>query len=150
MSRSISSFFFPSRRRHTRFDCDWSSDVCSPDLGTARPPARPADGRLGVKVARPAATTDPDVSASPSPPPLPALPPAPGRPRPAPRALVGVTCSLLTAAIRRAEERWVSDHADDDDPDGIPRVLAAIGLAAGRRGPADPPPPPPPPPPPRP
>src|SRR2546430_3701272 len=23
--------FFSSRRRHTRFDCDWSSDVCSSD-----------------------------------------------------------------------------------------------------------------------
>src|SRR5205085_5944144 len=30
-------FFFSSRRRHTRFDCDWSSDVCSSDL-----PAMPA------------------------------------------------------------------------------------------------------------
>src|SRR5256886_9437958 len=25
-------FFCSSRRRHTRFDCDWSSDVCSSDL----------------------------------------------------------------------------------------------------------------------
>src|SRR5688572_13187957 len=25
-------FFFSSRRRHTRFDCDWSSDVCSSNL----------------------------------------------------------------------------------------------------------------------
>src|SRR6266481_5567161 len=25
-------FFFSSRRRHTRWNCDWSSDVCSPDL----------------------------------------------------------------------------------------------------------------------
>src|SRR2546423_5578927 len=25
-------FFFSSRRRHTRFDFDWSSDVCSSDL----------------------------------------------------------------------------------------------------------------------
>src|SRR5205085_3624035 len=33
-------FFFSSRRRHTRFDCDWSSDVCSSDL-------RPGDPRLG-------------------------------------------------------------------------------------------------------
>src|SRR5688572_31142190 len=32
MSRS-GGFFFSSRRRHTRFDCDWSSDVCSSDLG---------------------------------------------------------------------------------------------------------------------
>src|SRR6266853_534672 len=30
------SFFFSSRRRHTRFDCDWSSDVCSSDLGSER------------------------------------------------------------------------------------------------------------------
>src|SRR6201986_1154721 len=31
-------FFFSSRRRHTIFKCDWSSDVCSSDLG------RPGDG----------------------------------------------------------------------------------------------------------
>src|SRR2546430_10873665 len=30
--RKILAFFFSSRRRHTRFDCDWSSDVCSSDL----------------------------------------------------------------------------------------------------------------------
>src|SRR5256886_7403217 len=29
---SLMFFFFSSRRRHTRFDCDWSSDVCSSDL----------------------------------------------------------------------------------------------------------------------
>src|SRR4030066_1642089 len=28
----MSLFFFSSRRRHTRFKCDWSSDVCSSDL----------------------------------------------------------------------------------------------------------------------
>src|SRR5215204_772003 len=28
-------FFFSSRRRHTRSLCDWSSDVCSSDLGRA-------------------------------------------------------------------------------------------------------------------
>src|SRR5215475_6575414 len=28
-------FFFSSRRRHTRFSRDWSSDVCSSDLGEA-------------------------------------------------------------------------------------------------------------------
>src|SRR5438132_9531613 len=28
-------FFFSSRRRHTRSLCDWSSDVCSSDLGQA-------------------------------------------------------------------------------------------------------------------
>src|SRR2546427_12313908 len=30
-------FFFSSRRRHTRFDCDWSSDVCSSDLNYLYP-----------------------------------------------------------------------------------------------------------------
>src|SRR5690606_39348481 len=29
-------FFFSSRRRHTRFSRDWSSDVCSSDLKTLR------------------------------------------------------------------------------------------------------------------
>src|SRR5580692_1193288 len=32
MKKIIIFFFFSSRRRHTRFDCDWSSDVCSSDL----------------------------------------------------------------------------------------------------------------------
>src|SRR6266481_7930864 len=29
-------FFFSSRRRHTRWNCDWSSDVCSSDLHVPR------------------------------------------------------------------------------------------------------------------
>src|SRR2546430_11015811 len=32
VTTSVFYFFFSSRRRHTRFDCDWSSDVCSSDL----------------------------------------------------------------------------------------------------------------------
>src|SRR5256886_8637272 len=48
-------FFFSSRRRHTRFDCDWSSDVCSSDLygeprsadGTVQPLVVVAMGKLG-------------------------------------------------------------------------------------------------------
>src|SRR5436309_13649395 len=31
-NRCSSLFFFSSRRRHTRFSRDWSSDVCSSDL----------------------------------------------------------------------------------------------------------------------
>src|SRR5207237_6567553 len=31
-------FFFSSRRRHTRFKCDWSSDVCSSDLAVSAAP----------------------------------------------------------------------------------------------------------------
>src|SRR5450432_4484609 len=34
--RTILFFFFSSRRRHTRSDRDWSSDVCSSDLGPAQ------------------------------------------------------------------------------------------------------------------
>src|SRR6266568_4552381 len=32
MVRVVLFFFFSSRRRHTRWNCDWSSDVCSSDL----------------------------------------------------------------------------------------------------------------------
>src|SRR5688572_30878212 len=39
-------FFFSSRRRHTRFDCDWSSDVCSSDLKTSFSGAVQARGGL--------------------------------------------------------------------------------------------------------
>src|SRR5256885_7865821 len=40
-SRSCFFFFFSSRRRHTRLQGDWSSDVCSSDLSSAMalPPA---------------------------------------------------------------------------------------------------------------
>src|SRR2546427_8230912 len=42
-------FFFSSRRRHTRFDCDWSSDVCSSDLllALAESVLYPLDPELG-------------------------------------------------------------------------------------------------------
>src|SRR5712691_12260713 len=46
------SFFFSSRRRHTRFDCDWSSDVCSSDLLLGQ------DG-IDVEAASPFETGDP-------------------------------------------------------------------------------------------
>src|SRR2546430_17162483 len=42
-------FFFSSRRRHTRFDCDWSSDVCSSDLKPRRPPSGGSAGNGGVR-----------------------------------------------------------------------------------------------------
>src|SRR5690606_40974351 len=34
--------FFSSRRRHTRFSRDWSSDVCSSDLGGGHGGGRPS------------------------------------------------------------------------------------------------------------
>src|SRR5690606_40333848 len=39
-----SCFFFSSRRRHTRFSRDWSSDVCSSDLLHA---SRPMPAQCG-------------------------------------------------------------------------------------------------------
>src|SRR5215472_14016014 len=40
-------FFFSSRRRHTRCLSDWSSDVCSSDLGTPSPVVVTAMGQAG-------------------------------------------------------------------------------------------------------
>src|SRR5688572_31187869 len=53
MSRSLISlilFFFSSRRRHTRFDCDWSSDVCSSDLAPDTPPSLRRGRKLVVQI----------------------------------------------------------------------------------------------------
>src|SRR6266481_4088798 len=44
-------FFFSSRRRHTRWNCDWSSDVCSSDL-LWRTPARIRKNRRERRHAR--------------------------------------------------------------------------------------------------
>src|SRR2546427_9655543 len=40
-------FFFSSKRRHTRLDCDWSSDVCSSDLVRAQHGAQHIGHRHG-------------------------------------------------------------------------------------------------------
>src|SRR2546427_13042158 len=58
-------FFFSSRRRHTRFDCDWSSDVCSSDL--RRESARPLLEMLGVAPDVPVITRDQVEHAKPDP-----------------------------------------------------------------------------------
>src|SRR5690606_40915391 len=43
-------FFFSSRRRHTRFSRDWSSDVCSSDLiGKDDHPAQRVEERVPVE-----------------------------------------------------------------------------------------------------
>src|SRR3970040_3096268 len=52
-SASYSYVFFSSRRRHTRYIVDWSSDVCSSDLGSpdaGRPPS--ADDRRPMAARR--------------------------------------------------------------------------------------------------
>src|SRR5690348_17731655 len=49
----VSVFFFSSRRRHTRWTGDWSSDVCSSDLhahlDSANAERRTVVGRAGVE-----------------------------------------------------------------------------------------------------
>src|SRR5690242_21146815 len=51
----IRPFFFSSRRRHTRLTCDWSSDVCSSDLGkgvcfdSGGLSLKPGSGMMGMK-----------------------------------------------------------------------------------------------------
>src|SRR5256885_8781614 len=45
-------FFFPSRRRHTRLQGDWSSDVCSSDLDGNRLPSDLLYGNTKVKPLR--------------------------------------------------------------------------------------------------
>src|SRR2546430_16070380 len=49
-TRCVFFFFFSSRRRHTRFDCDWSSDVCSSDLRPSPSRHVPAAGATGSLV----------------------------------------------------------------------------------------------------
>src|SRR5438874_5358380 len=50
--RLLSIFFFSSRRRHTRSLRDWSSDVCSSDLGTriVVDPFTRIEGHLRIEV----------------------------------------------------------------------------------------------------
>src|SRR5260370_5220112 len=51
--RVLDFFFFSSRRRHTRFKCDWSSDVCSSDLDLALRIASSRESLPGTFIARP-------------------------------------------------------------------------------------------------
>src|SRR5256885_7821781 len=46
-------FFFSSRRRHTRLQGDWSSDVCSSDLGGADAVARIVADKVGKILGQP-------------------------------------------------------------------------------------------------
>src|SRR6266487_1395269 len=50
MEKKVLFFFFSSRRRHTRWTGDWSSDVCSSDLAGAPGPDLPGTGRPGVGI----------------------------------------------------------------------------------------------------
>src|SRR2546430_6897205 len=80
-------FFFSSRRRHTRFDCDWSSDVCSSDLLLRSSPSPPAS----IGESSPLAGTRPDD----------ALRHQRGRGR------ASTTLFMTRVELRRSEERRV-------------------------------------------
>src|SRR5689334_24768779 len=55
-------FFFSSRERHTRWNCDWSSDVCSSDLIAGhRLPVRDVMGHARLRP-DPGAVPDPQVA----------------------------------------------------------------------------------------
>src|SRR5689334_24673256 len=47
--RPFPFFFFSSRRRHTRWNCDWSSDVCSSDLAICRGAECRTSGRTATR-----------------------------------------------------------------------------------------------------
>src|SRR6266567_7724689 len=76
-------FFFSSRRRHTRFDCDWSSDVCSSDLSAFLDGLGQAYAERGVRVvcARPGFVKTEMTAGLP-------VPPFAGEPEPVARAVL--------------------------------------------------------------
>src|SRR6266487_6087082 len=51
-------FFFSSRRRHTRWTGDWSSDVCSSDLQPREEPSRKEAGARAPSASWPLLPTD--------------------------------------------------------------------------------------------
>src|SRR5256885_2823497 len=51
----VTFFFFSSRRRHTRLQGDWSSDVCSSDLRVHYKPLYRAIGEVESRYRRPVA-----------------------------------------------------------------------------------------------
>src|SRR5690606_39348509 len=50
LAQQLVRFFFSSRRRHTRFSRDWSSDVCSSDLRVTRRTGALSYARQGIGV----------------------------------------------------------------------------------------------------
>src|SRR5690625_6316805 len=56
MLKAHCNFFFSSRRRHTRWPRDWSSDVCSSDI-----PRHAVNPSLGARVQHPCCTRSGNV-----------------------------------------------------------------------------------------
>src|SRR5207302_7274910 len=76
-------FFFSSRRRHTRFSRDWSSDVCSSDL---KFPVPSADLHWLTSYYRGASTMQPDQLLVPCP-----------------------KCHAWPMAVHAGKRKWASD-----------------------------------------
>src|SRR3989475_467292 len=115
-------FFFSSRRRHTRFDCDWSSDVCSSDLAPTTTRAR-------------------HVSRFPSPPPR-ATTPATARPsqrRSCTLVLSRTTAPARAAARSRMGSNVARGRAKLYGPAGRPHIPAPPRRAPLLPSPAPPP-----------
>src|SRR3712207_4519341 len=105
---SCASFFFSSRRRHTRYWRDWSSDVCSSDLGH-----RTVSDFVGqVALDGPSGTGKSSVAR-------------------AVAARLGAAY-LDTGAMYRAATIAVLDAGVDlDDPEGITRAVRAADIQVG-------------------
>src|SRR2546430_4567466 len=99
----VGFFFFSSRRRHTRFDCDWSSDVCSSDL-SKRPALRRRRPLSIVRTADlPVAAEGPRGIAK-------AYCAGNGRPAVEPVLLLGLTRSEERRVGKECRSRWSPYH----------------------------------------
>src|SRR5260370_33745516 len=114
--------FVSSRRRHTRFKCDWSSDVCSSDLGSFRAHAgmrRVPDATAGTG-ARIAAADAGDA----------------GRRRTTPRAARAITREgAAVDAMGLGRGVWAGSYGGLRTPyDIYPALAAATGTGRARLG----------------
>src|SRR5690606_20067854 len=124
-------FFFSSRRRHTRFSRDWSSDVCSSDL--ARPhreaggsglPARERKGGGAAPGDRPCRTAGKDPVMS-----------YPSRPADLPPTVNCPYClsHIDTSRARRVIRNIATQEVVDDVTDAV-RRRGLLGVASYDRG----------------
>src|SRR5712692_10879605 len=104
-------FFFSSRRRHTRWNCDWSSDVCSSDLPAPRRLLRPRRDPGG-------------------PPPPRRRPPHPHRRRAAPQRLPAVGVRVRRAPLHRPLLARFRGRGPGGGGPRIPQAAAPLRRAA--------------------
>src|SRR5581483_5691672 len=135
-------FFFSSRRRHTRYWRDWSSDVCSSDLPRRAPglpaPEGPAGRLAGLPAGRPAGAARPPPPAR-RPPHRPDARRRAPHPRPRPGE-AGTGRRVARGALAGGDPRArLLDHApriDPGDPEGRrPRPGRRPDCHPARQGP---------------